>query len=380
MNEREIEEALRRRPSDERVYEEPLAAITAGSPGRKVRGRNLVPALTAAGLVALLVAGLAIAGPGLGQPHQAGRTAATHPASSSPSPTVARTFIVYKMKQGDSLTSVASKFGISVDQLLAANPQIKDWRGIQVGMAVNVPWPDWQPAASTGSGDLRIPLIYTSKLESDGMASGCRWTADIDQPQLSPVGVATADDVNKAIVDEVGRYLADFQLLVQGFANQDVCTLVGTYAVAYASPDLLSIGVSLETTVGNGYTTPHSLNFDLKSGKQLRLADLFTDGDKALNLISTESRAQLWQRYLAEGMDLSLPEYASYAATVEEGTQPLASKFEAWTITPNGLHITFDTAQVGPRALGTPAVVIRWSVLAKVINSAGPAGVFLPHS
>jgi LysM repeat protein len=47
----------------------------------------------------------------------------------------------YVVKSGDSLSKIASSYGLSVDELLAANPQIKDPNKIQVGDEIVIPQP-----------------------------------------------------------------------------------------------------------------------------------------------------------------------------------------------------------------------------------------------
>ena len=48
----------------------------------------------------------------------------------------------YKIAQGDSLSAIAKKQGMTVEQLLAANPQIKDPNKIQTGANLNLPAKD----------------------------------------------------------------------------------------------------------------------------------------------------------------------------------------------------------------------------------------------
>ena len=45
----------------------------------------------------------------------------------------------YKVKAGDTLSKIAKRNGISLAQLLKANPQIKDPDRIQIGQIINLP-------------------------------------------------------------------------------------------------------------------------------------------------------------------------------------------------------------------------------------------------
>jgi LysM repeat protein len=46
---------------------------------------------------------------------------------------------VYKVAPGDTLSGIATKFGVTVAALLAANPQIKDPNQIAVGDEITIP-------------------------------------------------------------------------------------------------------------------------------------------------------------------------------------------------------------------------------------------------
>ncbi len=47
----------------------------------------------------------------------------------------------YIVKSGDTLSKIASAYGLSVEELLAANPQITDPNKIQIGDAIVIPQP-----------------------------------------------------------------------------------------------------------------------------------------------------------------------------------------------------------------------------------------------
>jgi len=66
--------------------------------------------------------------------------------STSPSPSPGPTQHIYVVAAGDTLSRIASRFGVSVEQILAANPQIKNPNRIAVGDEIVIP--DTQPAPS----------------------------------------------------------------------------------------------------------------------------------------------------------------------------------------------------------------------------------------
>lgn len=54
-------------------------------------------------------------------------------------PTPTQTYIEYKVKKGDSLSKIASQYGVTVDAILALNPSIKNRNLINVGQIIKVP-------------------------------------------------------------------------------------------------------------------------------------------------------------------------------------------------------------------------------------------------
>jgi LysM repeat protein len=115
----------------------------------------------AAALVVLIIAALALflvvpallipgantgAGPGSSASASASASAA---ASAAPATPAAPTPQVYVIKQGDTLSKIAKKFGISVDELLAANTTtIKDPNKIGLGQQIIIPVPGASVEAS----------------------------------------------------------------------------------------------------------------------------------------------------------------------------------------------------------------------------------------
>ena len=65
----------------------------------------------------------------------------------SPSPT----FISYVVKPGQTLGSIAGEFGVTLQALLAANPEITDARRIFDGEIILIPPPGWEPSPSSSS-------------------------------------------------------------------------------------------------------------------------------------------------------------------------------------------------------------------------------------
>jgi hypothetical protein len=139
------------------------------------------------------------------------------------------------------------------------------------------------------------------------------------------------------------------------------------YFVSLATNDLVSIifGVS---TYGEGAAHPnhntHVFNYDLRSGKILKLADLFKPNSNYLGVISNYAMQALKEK-LGDETD---------ADWIESGAGAKLENYQSWTMTRTGLEITFDPYQIASYAAGTHEVVIPYTVLKDVIEPTGPLG------
>jgi hypothetical protein len=147
------------------------------------------------------------------------------------------------------------------------------------------------------------------------------------------------------------------------------------YAVALAKDDLISIEFTV-SSYSAGAAHPNSftevVNFDLKSGKPLKLADLFQPGSKYLQALATYCIQALTKQAKDEGPDGMLDE-----AWIERGAAAELTNYDNWTITRKGLGITFDPYQVAAYAAGPQHVVASYSALQEIIKTDGPVGQFV---
>jgi nucleoid-associated protein YgaU len=81
-------------------------------------------------------------------PGGSGPVASTAVSSPSAGPSSERTFFQYTIKSGDQLWAIAKYFNITLANLEAANPQIKDPSQIQAGDKLNIPPIGWSPSAT----------------------------------------------------------------------------------------------------------------------------------------------------------------------------------------------------------------------------------------
>jgi hypothetical protein len=147
------------------------------------------------------------------------------------------------------------------------------------------------------------------------------------------------------------------------------------YTVVLAKDDLISIEFTV-SSYSAGAAHPNSytevVNFDLKNGKLLKLADLFLPGSKYVQTLSTYCIQDLKKQAKAQGADAILDD-----DWIQKGAAPDLSNYDNWTITKKGLGITFDPYQVGPYAAGPQHVLIPYSALKEIIKPDGPLGQFV---
>ncbi len=147
------------------------------------------------------------------------------------------------------------------------------------------------------------------------------------------------------------------------------------YTVALAKDDLISVEFNVSSYYA-GAAHPNSnaevINFDLKNGKLLKLAELFNPGAKYLQTISAHCIKDLTAIAQKQGSDGMLDEQ-----WIQRGAGTDPKNYQSWTITKKGISITFDAYQVAPYAAGPQYVVVPYSTLKELIKPDGPLGQFI---
>lgn len=137
------------------------------------------------------------------------------------------------------------------------------------------------------------------------------------------------------------------------------------YKPLFATPETLSIDLTIESFTGylNSDWFPIPINYNLKSGKPLALADIFQRRSKFLEVISTYCMEEFVQRGLNCG-----GEGVSNEQWMRDGAKPNANNYEGWNLTRNGLQITFGEYQVGPGCLGLVKVMVPYGHLQRILR------------
>ncbi|MGI8919709.1 MAG: DUF3298 domain-containing protein [Pyrinomonadaceae bacterium] len=205
-----------------------------------------------------------------------------------------------------------------------------------------------------------------------------RYEIDVEYPQITGSTNPATEKFNqqaKAIVNEEVR---SFRAAMTDFADDEVETTTGSdlgigYTVALANDDFISIDFGIGGYYrGAAHPNSHSraLNFDLKNGKALKLADLFKPEARYLQAISDYAVKDLQKQ--SQSKDNMLDD-----ASIRSGAGPNAKNYQSWTITKKGLGINFDAYQVGPYAAGPQFVLVPYSAIKDVIKPDGPLGAFV---
>jgi len=204
-----------------------------------------------------------------------------------------------------------------------------------------------------------------------------KYDIDVEYPQLT--GMLTPpfekfnSEANKLTMREVNEFKKNIAEN-KGPEDTDLPNnyLDTGYTIALANDDVISIQFDVGTYY-RGAAHPNSnsevLNFDVKNGRVLKLADLFKPGSNYVQRLSTFSIKDLKRQSKAKGEDSGLDDQ-----TIESGAGPDAKNFRSWTVSKKGLAITFDAYQVGPYVAGPQSVLVPFSILKDVIEPNGVLG------
>jgi hypothetical protein len=208
------------------------------------------------------------------------------------------------------------------------------------------------------------------------------YTIDAEYPQIE--GDARFDKFNREarglITKDVAAFKAGQTSEESESGNDNVLadeartsTLDIGYEIRYATDDLISVEFSegsYEAGAAHGNSNTTVMNYDVKNGKKLTLADLFNPNAKYLSAISAYCIKDLRDQS-KKYKDAMLDE-----EMMKTGASPRADNYRAVAITKKGLWVTFDPYQVAPYAAGPQTVLVPYSALKDIIKPDGPVAAF----
>lgn len=201
-----------------------------------------------------------------------------------------------------------------------------------------------------------------------------RYTIDAEYPQIE--GDARFDGLNREARNLVTKDVAAFKA-GENSGEADTgpsdetqqSSLDISYEIRLATDDLISIGFSegtYEAGAAHGNSVTSVLNYDVKNGKKLALADLFNPKANYLSVIATYCIKDLRDR-ARKDKDSMIDE-----EMMKTGAAPKADNYQACAMTRKGLWVTFDQYQVAAYAAGPQYVLVPYSALKDIIRSDGP--------
>lgn len=215
--------------------------------------------------------------------------------------------------------------------------------------------PSAQDAENAGPEQAVYPGVRNRRLESGGHGepSSTLW-----YPQLgnAAVDAALREFVEKAATgyeNEVRESVAEGSEKPESWSQWEQS---GFFTLTRPNPDVVSITFNIYNYTGGAHGQIYIivLNYDLKTGKELTLADLFGDVPAALSIMSKVSATQL-RKTLGEDTDEEM---------LTDGTEATETNFGALSLLPTGVSVEFQPYQVGPWSIGQQHVDITLEDLA----------------
>ncbi len=211
-----------------------------------------------------------------------------------------------------------------------------------------------------------------------------KYEIDAEYPQLTGSGSPNYEKFNQTIRTLVTKKVSSFKEDMAPSEEDDASEsfdppvesmgsdLTISYTVLIARDELISILLNVGSySAGAAHPNSYSetVNFDLKNGRQLKLADLFVPGAKYLNPIASYCIADLKRQAKQQGDESILDE-----DWIQRGAGPVAENYQSWTISRKGLGVVFDAYQVAAYAAGPQHVFIPYRALKEIIRNDGPIG------
>lgn len=215
--------------------------------------------------------------------------------------------------------------------------------------------------------------ITTKRINESIKAKKLDITAEY--PEL--VGGAKVSGFNQLVKTLVSNDTADFKKQMLALTPEDLKMqpegmnnyLEISYSVEHADNDLISVSFLEGSFTGGAHPNYNffTTTYDLKNGKELKLAELFKPGTKYLEVVSAYATKDLQSRKMPdsdENMGLAQDSF-------DEGATAKADNYQHWNITKKGLMFTFAPYQVGPYAAGPQFVIVPYAVLKEIARPDG---------
>lgn len=231
------------------------------------------------------------------------------------------------------------------------------------------PIPTLTPEAPTVPAALSPGLaIQASALEEAGENPPYDITAQI--PALQGSNDPRVQTFNALLNQIVQNQVDSFRSDVLAFAPNPPLTGGSSLDIQYSlvgqRGDIWSLKFDISFYSDGAAHPGHSsvtVNYDLASGREIYLDQLFFPGSPYLQVVSDYCKAELAAR------DIGFDGFSG-------GADPLPENFQRWNLSNEGLIVVFDEYQVAPYAAGPQVVTIPFAALQSVANPDGVLALF----
>lgn len=195
----------------------------------------------------------------------------------------------------------------------------------------------------------------------------------VEYPQLEGSADASVARFNELIRDKIKKdasFRDEFRGGAEGASDGSEYDL--SYGVGIATDDLVSVDfISYFHYAGAGErdAVSETFNYDLKRGRVIKFEELFRPGSDYEKLISDYCLRDLKNQFKDdEQMTDEL---------LKLHVENVVGDDRKWAITPDGLDVIFDSAEIPPAGGGETNVIVPYSVLRRVIRPDGPLAGFV---
>ncbi|MFN0140729.1 MAG: RsiV family protein [Pyrinomonadaceae bacterium] len=133
------------------------------------------------------------------------------------------------------------------------------------------------------------------------------------------------------------------------------------FSASFVTPEFVSVQLWISFCGASCHVGITALNFDLKTGKRInKLSELFKPKSNYLKTIASYSVGEL-KRCPRDDLDLDEEWF-------KEGTKPTANNYNLWSLTRDGVAITFPEYQIAPGVFPGIDVVVPYSHLQAMLR------------
>ena len=224
-----------------------------------------------------------------------------------------------------------------------------------------------------------------------------KYKIEIRFPQLKGRRSRNADKFNRAVRALAAREARDLRHAYAGPPRRPATrsetwedfyeSLSGRYEFIHFADRLVSLRFTLHAQsrgAAHAVQFHRVLNFDLKSGRALRLDDIFKPGARHLQALADYSIADLKRqdeeehrrevaRLTAEGRPAAHAGVRTLDPEFQSGAGPEADNYHTWNLAAEGVVVTFAACKVLGCAAGAREVIVPFAALDAMLNESGPA-------